>query len=108
VRRDLDWQLPPLSPEVELVIYRVAQEALTNALRHAQGTEVTVTLRRGDGRVVPVVRDDGRGLPELTREGGLAGMRERALLIDAELEVNSGAGQGTEIVLRVPIAPTQR
>jgi two-component system sensor histidine kinase UhpB len=103
VRRDLAWRLPRLPAEAELVIYRVAQEALTNVLRHAAATEVTVTLTVADRWVVLVVRDDGRGLPEARREGGLAGMRERSLLIDAELEVNSGAGAGTEIVLRVPI-----
>jgi two-component system sensor histidine kinase UhpB len=108
VRPDLNWRLPALASEVELVIYRVAQEALTNALRHSQGTEVTVTLRRADDRVVLVVADNGRGLPEPRSESGLAGMRERALLIDAKLEVGSGAGRGTEIVLSVSVAPERR
>jgi two-component system, NarL family, sensor histidine kinase UhpB len=105
VRRDLDGHLPTLPGEVELVIYRVAQEALTNALRHARGTEVTVSLRRADGHVVLLVGDDGRGLAAPTRESGLAGMRERAMLIDAELEVHSQPGRGTQIVLSVPLAP---
>jgi two-component system, NarL family, sensor histidine kinase UhpB len=103
VRRDLDWRLPALSSEAELVIYRVAQEALTNVLRHAGASEVTVTLRGADRWVLLAVRDDGHGLPEDRREGGLAGMRERALLIDAELEVHPGGGGGTEIVLSVPV-----
>lgn len=102
VRRDLKWDLPPLSPDVELVIYRVAQEALTNALRHARATEVAVTLRRAANDVVLVVSDDGRGLPAQANEGGLAGMRERAMLIDADLQIETGSRQGTEIVLRVP------
>lgn len=102
VRRDLDWRVPTLSAEVELVIYRVAQEALTNVLRHADAREVTVSLTRTEGSVVLVVHDDGQGLPEPRREGGLAGMRERALLIDADLKVRPGAGGGTEIVLTVP------
>jgi two-component system, NarL family, sensor histidine kinase UhpB len=105
VRRDLDGHLPTLPGEVELVIYRVAQEALTNALRHARGTEVTVSLRRADGHVVLLVGDDGRGLAAPTRESGLAGMRERAMLIDAELEVRSRPGRGTQIILSVPLAP---
>lgn len=108
VRRDLDWRLPTLSAEVELVIYRVAQEALTNVLRHAEAGEVTVTLTGEEGRVVLVVGDDGRGLPEARREGGLAGMRERALLIDAELKVHSAGGGGTEIVLSVPVGEKGR
>jgi two-component system sensor histidine kinase UhpB len=105
VLRDLEWQLPTLSSEVELVIYRVAQEALTNAVRHAQGKEVKVSLTRAAGGVVLVVSDDGRGLPEQTSEGGLAGMRERALLIGADLETRSVSGRGTEIVLSVPLEP---
>ena len=109
VRRDLDWRLPTLSPDVELVIYRVAQEALTNALRHSQGTEATVRLAAGAaGGVVLVVADNGRGLAEPRVESGLAGMRERALLIGAQLAVHSAAGQGTEIVLSVPRAPEMR
>jgi two-component system sensor histidine kinase UhpB len=103
VYRELDWRLERLSAEAELVIYRVAQEALTNVLRHAEAGAVTVALERRDGRVVLAVRDDGRGLPDVRREGGLAGMRERALLIDADLDVRSAAGGGTEIVLSVPV-----
>jgi two-component system sensor histidine kinase UhpB len=102
VRRDLDWHLPALSAEEELVIYRVGQEALTNALRHAQATEVRVSLKQTDGHVVLMVGDNGRGLPERVEASGLAGMRERALLIGAELDVRSGTGQGTVIVLTVP------
>jgi len=105
VRRDLDWQLPMLSAEVELVIYRVAQEALTNALRHARCTEVIVSLRRDAGHVVLTVRDNGRGLAEPRSGSGLGGMRERALLIGAELDVRSDRGEGMEIALTVPVAP---
>jgi len=103
VRRDFDGRLPPLPREVELVIYRVAQEGLTNAIRHAHGTEVAVSLKRLDGRIVLAVADDGLGIGEPAASGGLAGMRERAMLIDAQLEVRSGPGGGTEIVLEVPL-----
>jgi two-component system, NarL family, sensor histidine kinase UhpB len=108
VRRDLDGQLPALPPDVELVIYRVAQEALTNALRHAHGTEVSVSLKLTRGSVVLHVSDDGRGLPQRKREGGLGGMRERAMLIGAALEINSAQGRGTDIVLAVPVAGERR
>jgi two-component system, NarL family, sensor histidine kinase UhpB len=108
VCRELEWQLPALPGEVELVIYRVAQEALTNALRHAHADSATVRLRCVDGRVVLSVRDDGCGLPEHAGERGIAGMRERALLIGADLDVHSAAGRGTEIGLSVPVATKQR
>jgi two-component system sensor histidine kinase UhpB len=108
VRRNLDGRLPPLSREVELVIYRVAQEALTNVLRHAEATEASLSLRRADDQVILTVSDNGRGLPERRREGGIGGMRERAMLIGAELEVRSEAGRGTEIRLRVPSASEPR
>jgi two-component system sensor histidine kinase UhpB len=104
VRRSLEWDLPPLSPEVELVIYRVAQEALTNVLRHAGATEVTVSLRQTAHSIVLSVSDNGRGLPPQIADHGLRGMRERAMLIGAELIVGSGpAGAGTEVVLRIPV-----
>jgi two-component system sensor histidine kinase UhpB len=104
INRDLDWGLPQLEPEVELVIYRVAQEALTNALRHAHGSEVAVSLRQSDGHVVLKVSDDGDGLPELANGSGLGGMRERALLIEAELDIRSRPRDGTEVTLSVPVA----
>ncbi len=108
VRRDLDWRLPTLSPEVELVIYRVAQESLTNALRHSGGTEATVSLSGGAGGVVLAVADNGRGLSDPRVDSGFAGMRERSLLIGAKLAIHSAPGQGTEIVLTVPAAPEMR
>jgi two-component system sensor histidine kinase UhpB len=104
IRRELDWHLPKLSPEVELVIYRVAQEALTNVLRHASATEVFVRCKRADGELVLTVSDDGRGLPAAVRESGLRAMRDRARVIDARLDVGPGPGRGTEIILRVPTA----
>lgn len=102
VRRELDWGLPKLSPEVELVIYRVAQEALTNVLRHAHATEVIVQLRQTDGHVLLEVGDNGRGLPDATVGRGLRGMRERAAVINAELEVQARPEGGTWLALTVP------
>lgn len=101
VRRDLEWRIPALSSEVELVIYRVAQEALTNALRHAQATEVKVSLKHQGPQVELLVADDGRGLPTEATERGLTGMQERARLIGAELQVQSGPDRGTVVALRV-------
>jgi two-component system sensor histidine kinase UhpB len=103
VRRELDWSLPVLAPEVELVIYRVAQEALTNVLRHAAASEVVVELRAQDSGVVLEVADNGRGVPSDAVERGMRGMRERASVVDAELEVRSRPQGGTAVVLRVPV-----
>jgi two-component system sensor histidine kinase UhpB len=102
VRRQLDWSLPKLAPEVELVIYRVAQEALTNVLRHAAATEVLVELRRDESHVVLEVADNGRGLPADAEERGMRGMRERASVIDADLDVRARPEGGTCLVLSVP------
>ena len=102
VRRTLDWRVPELSPEAELVIYRAAQEALTNVLRHSRATQVSVVLRQEEREVVLVVSDNGRGMAPETGEQGLRGMRERAMVIDASLEIRTGPGAGTDVVLRVP------
>lgn len=103
VRRGLDWRLPKLAPEVELVIYRVAQEALTNVLRHSDATEVVVELRAVDGGVVLDVADNGRGLPPDAEERGVRGMRERAMVIDARLDVHARDEGGTQVTLHVPV-----
>jgi two-component system sensor histidine kinase UhpB len=97
--------LPSLSREVELVIYRVAQEALTNVARHSGDDAAELTLERGDGSVVLAVRDSGRGLDPTQSDGsGIRGMRERAGLVGATVEVrNRDPGPGAEAVLRVPI-----
>jgi two-component system sensor histidine kinase UhpB len=103
VLRELQGGLPPLSPEVELVIYRVAQEALTNSFRHAEASVVRVALSRSGEHVVLSVTDDGRGLPSPlpTNVNGLAGMRERAILIAGRLEIDSPPGAGVEVRLTV-------
>ena len=104
VERHLERDLP-LNAEEELVIYRVAQEALTNVVRHSGAQNVTLTLRSdGDGGVVLVVRDDGRGLPPdaYRRSTGIRGMRERALLVGARLEVRPADPHGTEVRLHLP------
>ncbi len=96
---------PPLSEEQELVIYRVAQEALTNVARHARASSAEVALTQVDGAVTLRVRDDGQGLPATAAasSSGIRGMRERALLIGAQLSIGPADGGGTEVVLRVPV-----
>lgn len=104
IRRRLEGPLPELPPDVELAVYRIAQEALTNALRHAHSPEVVVSLAHAAGDLVLSVRDYGKGLPEDgVAGGGLTGMRERAMLIGATLEVESLPGGGVEVTLRLPL-----
>jgi two-component system sensor histidine kinase UhpB len=104
VERDLDGDLP-LSEEQELVVYRIAQEALTNVARHAAATRVEMRLQRADRGVELVVRDNGRGLPlgAETSTHGIRGMRERAMLIEAQLTVTEPPEGGTEVRLSLPL-----
>jgi len=105
VTRNLERDVP-LTDEQELVIYRVAQESLTNVIRHAGAHRATVRLGGdGAGGVLLVVTDDGVGLPAGAEERstGILGMRERALLVGGELTIGAGAGEvGTEVRLRLP------
>ncbi len=105
-RFDLDQDLSELPSDVELVIYRVAQEALANAVRHSEARHIDVSLGRMDSRVLLKVADDGRGFTfaDETKGLGLSGMRERALLVDGNLDVDSRPGRGTTVRLEVPVA----
>jgi two-component system sensor histidine kinase UhpB len=93
-----------LDDDVQLVVYRVAQEALTNAARHSEAKRIAVILRRSASGVELEVADDGRGFAfEQSERGlGIGGMRERALLIGAELTIESRPGHGTTVRLSVP------
>jgi two-component system, NarL family, sensor histidine kinase UhpB len=105
VTRELQGKLPPLSPDVELVIYRIAQESLTNALRHSNARLATVSLKADAATVTLSVGDDGKGMPVHLPGGtaGIAGMRERALLVGGRLSIESRPGQGTEVRLTIPV-----
>lgn len=103
VERRFDQALPDLDPDVELAVYRIAQESLTNVARHAHAAEVRVSLETGEDTVVLRVVDDGRGFAEEPEgEGGLRGMRERALLIGAALTVRPASPRGVDVRLEVP------
>lgn len=104
-RLDVEGDFSDLGDDAQLVVYRVAQEALSNAARHSGAGQIAARLRRaGSGGVVLEVADDGRGFAfeESERGLGLAGMRERALLIGAELTIESRPGAGTTVRLTVP------
>jgi len=103
VRRTFGRGVPELSREVELVIYRVAQEALTNVARHAGAQKVSVSLTRAGTCVVLDVTDDGVARDPVTAGAGIAGMRERALLIGATLSIGTLPGHGLRVRLEVPV-----
>jgi len=104
VDRRIAPALPSLSPETELVIYRVAQESLTNVARHSGAGRVEFRLERIPGGVVLRISDDGCGIDEAevaTSLGGLRGMREWALLVRGELDVSPRRPRGVQVRLRV-------
>jgi two-component system sensor histidine kinase UhpB len=102
---DLANALPSMPAETELVIYRVAQESLTNAVRHAQASKITLSLAVADRVITLRVRDDGRGFGDARSNdtAGIDGMRERAMLVGAQLKIRSHHGGGTEVELEVPL-----
>jgi signal transduction histidine kinase len=98
-----DTRLPS---ELETALYRIVQEALTNVIKHANASVVSVVLTRQDGRVAVVIEDDGRGFDPNAEPGeglGLLGMRERIALVDGRLSVESSPGGGTTIAVEVPL-----
>lgn len=107
VRRVVAPGLPDLSPEAEVVVYRVAQEALTNAVRHAGAAVVELSLTRLGDHVVLEVGDDGRGREDLAADrsggAGIRGMHERALLVNGDLRITSSERGGTRVRLSVPV-----
>lgn len=100
-----------LSSPVETHLYRIAQEALNNVIKHARATHVTVLLERTREGTVLVVEDNGAGFDAENAQSqktdgglGLVGMRERASLIGGEIEIETSAGSGTAIYVKVPDA----
>ncbi|GAA3195041.1 MULTISPECIES: HAMP domain-containing sensor histidine kinase [Streptomyces] len=108
VRCRCDSGPPDPGAAAELVIYRVAQEALTNTARHADARTVDLTLRRAPGAVVLEVRDDGRGMGRAREGAGIRGMRERALFIEADLDIGPAPAGGLSVRLTVPLPREER
>ncbi len=95
-----------LPAEVETAVYRIVQEALTNAVKHAAAERVSVVVTRTSERVSVVIEDDGAGFDSSAGPGeglGLLGMRERVVLLDGSLTIDSQPGSGTTLVLEVPL-----
>lgn len=98
------------APEVEVALYRIVQEGLTNVLKHARAAHVSVVLEYRDGFVRLIMEDDGEGFdsdsllasPEKSQRLGVRGMRERAALLGGRLEVESSPGSGTSLFVRIP------
>jgi two-component system, NarL family, sensor histidine kinase UhpB len=101
VERRLDSADAELRPEVELVVYRVAQEAITNVMRHSDATQLLVSLEELGGALRLTVRDNGCGLVEKDDGAGIAGMSERALHVGGRLTIASNGG--TEVRLDIPL-----
>ncbi|MGH7445269.1 MAG: sensor histidine kinase [Longimicrobiales bacterium] len=106
----LEGDARALTPEAELAVYRIVQEALSNVVRHAGAQTVYVALKRSGDVVEAVVRDDGRGfmldrtLTDGARGLGLFGMQERASYLGGKVEIESSPGRGTSVRVRVPVA----
>ena len=95
-----------LGPEIETALYRIVQEALTNIVKHARASRVSIVLSDRGGAVTVVIEDDGIGFaPDGVREAGLGlvGMRERVALVGGRLRVESRAGAGTTLLVEVPL-----
>jgi two-component system sensor histidine kinase UhpB len=104
IKRSLSDDLPPLGPDVQLVIYRVTQESLTNVVRHANADRASVTLAADDGFVALTVADDGVGIGAVEPgRGGIRGMRERAVLVGGLLTIAPAAAGGTCVRFHAPV-----
>ncbi|MFC1925268.1 ATP-binding protein [Chloroflexota bacterium] len=93
-------------PDIEDTLFRIAQEAINNTIKHAWATSLNLSLSREDGSVVLHVTDNGIGFKTTTRDKGkygLPGMRERAIQVDGTLDIHSAPGLGTTVVVYIPI-----
>jgi signal transduction histidine kinase len=104
VTLDLDPAMRRLPAEVEVVVYRVVQEALTNAARHARASAARVQVGGDERHVRVIVEDDGRGLAEgASPHTGWLGMRERVAALGGQLSIGSGERSGVRLDARIPI-----
>jgi two-component system NarL family sensor kinase len=102
-------ELGVLPAAVEVAAYRIAVEAVTNAVRHSGGTQVSVTLRRRPDALELVIRDDGAGITDVRGVGvGIGSMRDRAEELGGTCTVSAPSGGGTEVVAHLPLTETSR
>jgi PAS domain S-box-containing protein len=102
-----EGEVDPLPAPVALCVYRVAQEALQNSIKHAQAEEAEVALCRADGFLRLVVADHGVGMRFSTPGLGLVSMRERTRLVNGSVEVSGTPGSGVTITLEIPVPPSE-
>lgn len=107
VHLEINGPARAVAPEVQLQLLRIVQEALANVRKHSAATRVEVHLREEDGHLELSVADDGRGFDPASAAApghhGLVAMRERARAIGAQLTIATGSGQGTRVLVRVPL-----
>lgn len=104
-------KLPPLPSQIELAMFRIAQEALSNIRKHAQASEVNIRVKLDSNKIKMTITDNGKGFltsglsGDLAREGklGVLGMEERARLIGGDLQIKSKPGKGTTVFAETPI-----
>lgn len=103
-------ELPPditIAQETITGLFRICQESLTNVARHAQATEVTITISLKDGQLLMTIHDNGKGF-DVKKSAerktlGLLGMKERTLMIDGKYEIDSAPGKGTTVMVTIPL-----
>ena len=108
IQLHLQEPLPQLGAEQSISAYRIVQEALTNAIRHAEARQIMVSVTTASGELLARVSDDGRGLdPGWEQRGhyGVRGMRERAEACGGSLQMSAAPGKGTQVNARLPIEP---
>jgi signal transduction histidine kinase len=104
VSLEIDETLPS-RPEIEIAIFRIFQELMTNILRHAQAEHVSIELYERDGTLLLEVEDDGVGFnpTEIAEGAGITGMRERAALVNGSIRLDTEPGMGTHVVVEIPV-----
>ena len=108
LKLDLETELPPLSPDISVALYRAVQETLTNIRKHAEASKVLVRLRYEDGTLDLLVLDNGKGMaltaPERQGEGfGLVGLRERIELLGGQVSYGSAEQGGYRVTVHAPV-----
>jgi signal transduction histidine kinase len=109
--QSIGWGQERFGAEVETVLYRVTQEALTNVVKHAQAQHVSIILEQRDNTVHLTIEDDGQGFdlqavqhrPDAHHHFGLLGMRERITLIGGTLGIETMPGHGTTLFVHIPL-----
>ncbi|MEW9108952.1 sensor histidine kinase [Cytobacillus gottheilii] len=96
-----------LPPQYEVALFRLIQESVQNALKHAQCSDISVKLEIRSDRVAAVIRDNGKGFNIKEKKGdsfGIMGMRERVELVEGQLSIDSKQGKGTVVIIQIPLS----